>query len=101
MADHDNFTSDPRHWLKAASLPAPKALPTSAGLAAEHPERSPRVRTLICAVIGGAGRAGEDGIVRNASPGSMCIASRTLMPERGETLRVALPGQGDLQAEVR
>ena len=57
-----------------------------------------RVRTLIRAVIGG---EGEDGIVRNMSPGDMCIASCTLLPERGETLRVALPGQGDLQAEVR
>jgi hypothetical protein len=59
-------------------------LQTSAGIT--------RVRTLIRAVIGGEGRAGEDGIVRNMSPRDMCIASCTLLPERGETRRVALPG---------
>lgn len=101
MADHDTFASDEPHWLKTASLRAPHALPAPAGIGGDHPERSPRVRTLIRAVIGGEGRAGEDVIVRNVSPGGMCIASRTLLPERGETLHVALPGQGDLQAEVR
>lgn len=105
MADKDSFTSGEPHWLKTASLPAPHALPSGSGsgqvATAAHPERSPRVRTLIRAVIGGEGRAGQDVIVRNVSPGGMCIASRTLLPDCGETLRVALPGQGDLQAEVR
>lgn len=100
MQDKDSFTSEGPHWLESASLQTPHARPVSARATA-HPERSPRVRTLIRAVIGAEGRAGEDVIVRNVSPGGMCIASRTLLPERGETLRVALPGQGDLQAEVR
>ncbi|HUD30324.1 MAG TPA: PilZ domain-containing protein [Novosphingobium sp.] len=100
MADKDVFTTDHPDWLQAAALRAPHSLPARTAAEA-HPERSPRVRTLIRAVIGGEGRAGQDVIVRNVSPGGMCIASRTLLPERGETLHVALPGQGDLQAEVR
>lgn len=66
-----------------------------------HPHRSPRVRTLIRAVIGGEGRPGEEVIVRNVSPGGMCVASRTLTPECGETLSIALPGQSFLDAQVR
>jgi hypothetical protein len=31
----------------------------------------------------------------------MCIASRTLLPSCGDMLHVALPGQGDLRAQVR
>lgn len=97
----DNFgTAERPEWLKTLSRRTnrPAALP---GEAPAHPQRSPRVRTLIRAVIGAEGRPGEEAIVRNVSPGGMCIASRTLLPRLGETLRVALPGQGDLQAEVR
>lgn len=70
-------------------------------LAGGHPHRSPRVRTLIRAVIGGEGRPGEDVIVRNVSPGGMCVASQSLTPECGETLSIALPGQSYLDAQVR
>lgn len=101
MADTDSAAGDGPHWLKAASLRPPPGLAAQPGPDAGHPERSPRVRTLIRAVIGGEGRAGQDVIVRNVSPGGMCIASRTLLPDFGETLHVALPGQGDLLAEVR
>lgn len=88
-------------WLKVASLRNPGERTGQSGSTPGHPERSPRVRTLIRAVIGGEGRTGQDVIVRNVSPGGMCIASRTLLPSMGEILCVALPGQGNLQAEVR
>ncbi|MEE4451499.1 PilZ domain-containing protein [Novosphingobium resinovorum] len=101
MTDIDDFASSERpEWLRAL---ARRAAPSSDETAAtpERPHRAPRVRTLIRAVIGGEGRTGEDVIVRNVSPGGMCIASRTLLPSMGEMLRVSLPGQADLQAQVR
>lgn len=101
MADIDDFgTAERPEWLKTLSLRSNR--PREAGaVSGPHPHRSPRVRTLIRAVIGGEGRTGEDVIVRNVSPGGMCIASRTMLPSTGETLRVSLPGQADLQAQVR
>ncbi|KQM14686.1 PilZ domain-containing protein [Novosphingobium sp. Leaf2] len=101
MAETEGFgTAERPEWLK--TLTRRRRLVADAdGEMAQLPKRSPRVRTLIRAVIGAEGRPGEDAIVRNVSPGGMCIASRTLLPRTGETLRVALPGQGDLQAEVR
>lgn len=107
MADMDDFaTSERPEWLKALARRSAAAADDGAeapGGAPDpsHPHRAPRVRTLIRAVIGGDGRAGEDVIVRNVSPGGMCIASRTLLPCKGEMLRVSLPGQSELQAQVR
>jgi hypothetical protein len=104
MTDMDAFgTAERPEWLKTLSRRTRTRAEDGedAGNGGQHPQRSPRVRTLIRAVIGGEGRPGEDAIVRNVSPGGMCIASRTLLPRMGETLRVALPGQGDLCAEVR
>ncbi|WP_404482487.1 PilZ domain-containing protein [Novosphingobium sp. BL-52-GroH] len=98
MADLDAYGDVRPEWLKALAL---RARPVPPPPGADHPHRSPRVRTLIRAVIGGEGRPGEDVIVRNVSPGGMCIASRTLQPSCGETLHVALPGQGNLKAQVR
>lgn len=100
MAESDDFaTSERPEWLRALARRA--AVSAEGAPAVERPHRAPRVRTLIRAVIGGEGRAGEDVIVRNVSPGGMCIASRTLQPSTGEMLRVSLPGQADLQAQVR
>ncbi|PNU04283.1 PilZ domain-containing protein [Novosphingobium guangzhouense] len=102
MADIDDFaTSERPDWLKALARRASIASEAAAGDSAQQQQRAPRVRTLIKAVIGGDGRAGEDVIVRNVSPGGMCIASRTMLPSMGEMLRVSLPGQADLQAQVR
>ncbi len=101
MADIDDFASSERpEWLKALARRASVSSEAAAGGGAQQ-QRAPRVRTLIKAVIGGEGRTGEDVIVRNVSPGGMCIASRTLLPTTGEMLRVSLPGQADLQAQVR
>ncbi|WP_162792254.1 PilZ domain-containing protein [Novosphingobium sp. P6W] len=104
MADPDELHSGTdAEWLKTAALRTPHvAVAEGVGEGeGERLHRSPRVRTLIRAVIGGEGRSGQDVIVRNVSPGGMCIASRTLLPNCGDTLRVALPGQVDLRAEVR
>lgn len=98
MADWDGYGDVRPEWLKALAL---RTRPVPVRAEADHPERSPRVRTLIRAVIGAAGEPGQEVIVRNVSPGGMCIASRTLLPSCGDTLHVALPGQGDLQAQVR
>ncbi|KMS55474.1 hypothetical protein V474_18400 [Novosphingobium barchaimii LL02] len=97
------FAGTDAEWLKTAALRTPHvaAAEGTADGQGERPHRSPRVRTLIRAVIGREGRSGQDVIVRNVSPGGMCIASRTLLPNCGDTLRVALPGQVDLKAEVR
>lgn len=101
MADIDDFaTSERPEWLRALARRAAASSEGGEG-GEERPHRAPRVRTLIRAVIGSEGRAGEDVIVRNVSPGGMCIASRTLLPTTGEMLRVSLPGQADLQAQVR
>ncbi|WP_159977116.1 MULTISPECIES: PilZ domain-containing protein [unclassified Novosphingobium] len=109
MADLDKAGADgsstgtDAEWLKTAALRTPRVVAAEGDVEGqgERPHRSPRVRTLIRAVIGGEGRSGQDVIVRNVSPGGMCIASRTMQPTCGETLRVALPGQVDLKAEVR
>lgn len=111
MADMDDFaTSERPEWLKALARRSAATAEDAAEATGDaldhaqdqaHPHRAPRVRTLIRAVIGGDGRAGEDVIVRNVSPGGMCIASRTLLPSMGEMLRVSLPGQSELQAQVR
>lgn len=98
MADLDGYGDVRPEWLKTLAL---RSRPAPVRAEVEHPERSPRVRTLIRAVIGVEGQAGQDVIVRNVSPGGMCIASRTLLPSCGDMLHVALPGQGDLRAQVR
>lgn len=107
----DDFASSERpEWLRALAQRTARSseeATDNAGTKATaqapsgHSQRSPRVRTLIRAVIGGENRPGEDVIVRNVSPGGMCIASRTLCPATGDMLRVSLPGQADLQAQVR
>jgi hypothetical protein len=98
MADLDGYGDVRPEWLKALAL---RTRPAPVRGEGDHPERSPRVRTLIRAVIGAEGLPGQEVVVRNVSPGGMCIASRTLLPSCGDTLRVALPGQGDLRAQVR
>lgn len=99
MADIDGYGDVRPEWLKSLALRASRKVLDEQE--PDHPQRSPRVRTLIRAVIGADGREGQDVIVRNVSPGGMCIASRTLQPSCGDTLHVALPGQGNLQAQVR
>lgn len=101
MPDSDDFaTSERPDWLRALARRASGASEKAAGTE-DRPHRAPRVRTLIRAVIGAQGRPVVDAIVRNVSPGGMCIASRTLLPNTGEMLRVSLPGQVDLEAQVR
>ncbi|MFC0204482.1 PilZ domain-containing protein [Novosphingobium soli] len=87
-------------WGKAASLALPQSLASARGTG-DHPHRCPRMRTLICAVAGTGDAAGVEVIVRNVSPGGMCIASRTLLPRAGDTLHITLPGQAALSAQVR
>lgn len=63
--------------------------------------RAPRRPTLIHGVMASDGLPGENVIVRNISPHGMCIASRSHAPEHGETVRVALCGMVDVEAQVR
>jgi len=100
MVEIEDYGDRRPEWLKTLTQRARHA-DAARDEAAERPHRSPRVRTLIRAVIGADGQPGQDVIVRNVSPGGMCIASRTLTPGCGDTLRVSLPGQGDLKAQVR
>lgn len=99
MAELDGYGDVRPDWLR--NLARRSRARSNALEVGQHAQRQPRVRTLIRAVIGSDGQAGLDVIVRNVSPGGMCIASRTLLPDCGETLHVALPGQGDLKAVVR
>lgn len=63
--------------------------------------RAPRVRTLLRATVACEGEPGHEAIVRDVSPGGMCIASRAVSVEEGDLITVALPGAGDLEARVR
>lgn len=100
MDNFDGYIPPERpEWLQTLARRAIAA--ANDAEAEDRADRSPRVRTLIRAVIGGSDRPSEDVIVRNVSPGGMCIASRTMTPSAGEMIRVSLPGQADLQAQVR
>lgn len=63
--------------------------------------RPPRVRTLIHASLAGDGKVGGEGIVRNVSPGGLCIASRSMTPAEGDLITISLAGRASLQAQVR
>ena len=64
-------------------------------------QRAPRVRTLIHAVLAREGEPGSDGVVRNVSPGGLCIASRSMTPAEGDLITVTLAGLSSLEAQVR
>ncbi|MFC3212991.1 PilZ domain-containing protein [Novosphingobium panipatense] len=59
------------------------------------------MRTLIKALVIRDGFEAQAVIVRNISLNGMGIASRVLRPRTGEMLRIRLPGQHELYAEVR
>jgi hypothetical protein len=62
--------------------------------------RAPRVSTLIRATIAREGEPGHEAIVRDVSPGGLCIASRAVSVEEGDLITVALPGSSGLEARV-
>lgn len=63
--------------------------------------REPRHRTLMRAVMLLPGMEGEPVMVRNVSEGGMCLASKALLPCKGEVIDLELSGTMGLKGQVR
>lgn len=65
------------------------------------PDRPPRQRTLIRALLEGDAIPAQHAIVRNVSPDGLCVTAMGLVPNVGQTVRVTLPAGIHLEGTVR
>lgn len=101
MTDQQDFAVVERpDWLEALARRGTRSSTKGSPLPS-YPERAARIRTLIKALVIRDGFEAQAVIVRNISLNGMGIASRVLRPRTGEMLRIRLPGQHELDAEVR